>query len=138
MRSVNYLGLVGSLLLIAGWLSPMLHLPIIGNWNYWDLDVTLASIVMVLALLGIVASVVNKPGLIRFSGWAALIMILITMAGVYFKIHDSFSFIPFKKLAAAATRIVHYRYTGWILLVLGSIMLIVGGGKRSRPSNNTL
>lgn len=130
MKSVNYLGLLGSILIIAGAVSPMLHIPIIGNWNYYDIDVTLASIVMTLAALGIIASVLNKKGLLRFSGWASLIVILFTLIAVYFKVNDYFSFIPFKKLATIASRIVHYRWTGWILLFIGAIVVILGSRKK--------
>jgi hypothetical protein len=130
MKSLNYLGLLGSLLIIAGGLSPMLHIPIMGNWNYYDIDVALASIVMTLAVLGVIASVINKPGLLRFTGWASLFMILFTLAAVYFKVNDYFSFIPLKKLAAAASRLVHYRWTGWILLFLGAILSIIGARRK--------
>lgn len=108
----------------------MLHIPIIGNWNYYDIDVALASIVMTLAALGLIASLVNKPGLLRFSGWASLIVILFTLVAVYFKVNDYFSFIPFKKLANLASRIVHYRWTGWILLILGAVVSIIGSRRK--------
>ena len=109
----------------------MLHIPIIGNWNYYDIDVTLASIVMILAALGLIASIFNKKGLLRFSAWASLIVILFTLAAVYFKVNDYFSFIPLKKLAAAASRIVHYRWTGWILLITGAIVSIIGSRRKA-------
>jgi hypothetical protein len=130
MKSINYLGLVGSALIIGGALSPMLHIPIVGTWNYYDIDVALASVVMTLAALGIIASLINKPGLQRFAGWGALIVVLFTLAAVYFKVNDYFSFIPFKKLAAAASRLVHYRWTGWIILIIGSILTIIGARKK--------
>jgi ABC-type Na+ efflux pump permease subunit len=130
MKSINITGLLGSLLIIAGGLSPMLHVPIMGNWNYYDIDVALASIVMTLAVLGVIASVINKPGLLRFTGWASLIMILFTLAAVYFKVNDYFSFIPFKKLASAASRLVHYRWIGWSLLLAGAVLSIVGARRK--------
>jgi ABC-type Na+ efflux pump permease subunit len=130
MKSLNYLGLIGSLMIIAGALSPMLHLPIVGTWNYYDIDVALASIVMTLAALGAIASLISKPGLLRFCGWASLIVILFTLAAVYFKVNDYFSFIPLKKLASAASRMVHYRWLGWIILLAGSILAIVGSRRR--------
>lgn len=133
MKSLNYIGLLGSLLIIAGGLSPMLHLPIIGDWNYYDIDVALASIVMTLAVLGVIASIINKKGLLRFTGWASLVVILFTLAAVYFKVNDYFSFIPLKKLAAAATRMVHYRWMGWALLLAGAILSIIGS-RRRRPA----
>ncbi len=130
MKSLNYLGLIGSLMIIAGALSPMLHLPIIGTWNYYDIDVRLASVVMTIAALGAIASLINKPGLLRFCGWASLIVILFTLAAVYFKVNDYFSFILLKKLAAAATRMVHYRWMGWIILLIGSVLAIVGSRRK--------
>ena len=108
----------------------MLHLPIIGNWNYWDIEVVLASIVYVLAALGILASVSGKPGLLKFSGWAALVVVLFTLAAVTFKVHDSFSFIPLKKLAAVAERLVKFRWIGWAMLLAGAVLMIIGGRQK--------
>jgi ABC-type Na+ efflux pump permease subunit len=87
---------------------------------------------MTVAALGAVASLINKPGLLRFCGWASLIVVLFTLAAVYFKVNDYFSFIPFKKLASAATRMVHYRWLGWSLLVIGSILAIIGSRRTAK------
>ena len=132
----NYTGLSGTLLVVAGVFSPMLRIPIIGNWNYFDIDTALASIVLTLAVLGILASVMNKSGLLRFSGWAALIVVVFTLAAVYFKVNDYFAFIPFKKMAAAAVRIIHYQWIGWGLLAAGSVLMIIGGRKRPLEVKN--
>ena len=127
----NFTGLAGALLVVAGVFSPMLRIPIIGNWNYFDTDTALASIVLTLAVLGILASVLNKRGLMRFSGWAALIVVVFTLGAVYFKVNDYFSFIPFKKLAAAAVRIIHYQWIGWGVLAAGSVLMIISGRKQA-------
>jgi hypothetical protein len=37
-------GIIGGALMAAGGMCPLLHLPIIGNWNYFDIDVTLATV----------------------------------------------------------------------------------------------
>ena len=37
-------GLAGAALMAIGGMCPLLRLPIIGNWNYFDLDVTAASV----------------------------------------------------------------------------------------------
>jgi hypothetical protein len=129
MGRKNYLGLIGAVLVIAGGMSPMLHIPIIGNWNYWKIDTVLASLVFVFAAVGVLASVLNKPGLLKFSGLGALIVIVFTLIAVYLKVNDYFSFIPIKKLAGAATRIVHFRWTGWILLFVGSVVMIIAARK---------
>lgn len=131
MTVKHYLALLGAVLVITGGMSPMLHIPIIGNWNYWDIDVVLASLVFVLAGVGLLAAVLKRPGLIRFCGWAILIVVAFTLIAVYFKVNDYFSFIPFKKLAAIASRIVHYRWIGWIIIFTGSVLMIIAGKKQS-------
>ncbi len=134
MKSINYTGLLGALLIIGGGLSPMVHLPVIGNWNYWDLHSGLAAIVYILAALGIIAALTGRSGLLKFTGWAELVLILLTLVAVHFKVNDSFSFIPFKKLARVAAGIVHYRWTGWILLTLGSVVMIIAGKKKKNTA----
>ena len=134
MTSKNYLGLFGAVLVMAGGMSPMLRIPIIGNWNYWDIDTVLATIVFVFAGLGLLASILKKPGLLKFSGWAVLVVVVFTLIAVYFKVNDYFTFIPFKKLAAAATRIVHYKWLGWIMIITGSLLMIFGGKREIKKA----
>ena len=132
MTFKNYVGIIGALLVIAGGLSPMLHIPIIGNWNYWDLDTVLASIIYALATLALIASASNKRGLLRFCGWALLFVLAFTFVAVYFKVNNYFSFIPLKKLAAAASRIIHYRWMGWGLISSGALIMILFSGKNKK------
>lgn len=135
MEKANYPGIVGSVLVIAGGFSPMLKIPILGTWNYWDIDLVLASLVYSFAVLGLLASIQDKRGLLRFAGWATLTVLILTLAAVYFKVNDYFSFIPMKKLASAAARLIHYRWLGWGLLALGSVLMIIAGrrNKITRP-----
>lgn len=104
---------------------PMLRIPIIGNWNYWDLDLALASIIYFLAFLAIIAVSANKSGLLRFCGWAILLTLVFTFIAVYFKVNQYFSFIPLKKLAAIAGRMVKYQWTGWAMVALGALIIIL-------------
>jgi len=129
MKFKNYSGLVGALLVIAGGLSPMLHIPIIGNWNYYKIDTVLATIVFVLAGAGLLAAIFSKYGLLRFCGWGILFVVIFTLVAVYFKANNYFSFIPLKKLAAALSGIIHYRWIGWAMLFAGSITMILSGRK---------
>lgn len=132
MTSKNYLGLFGSLLVVAGAMSPMVRVPIVGNWNYWDLHTGMASVVYVLAGLGVLASVSGRNGLLKFAGWAEVILILLTLLAVYLKVNDSFSFIPFKKLAKAAAGLVKYQWIGWTLLAAGSVIMIIASRRGSK------
>ena len=116
-------GIVGSVIMGVGGLCPLVHLPIIGNWNYFDIDMRLAVAFYVLVVLGLIASFSGKTALIRAIGWASLVLIGITLAGVYFKSHDYFSFIHFKKLVNFAAGIVKYKW-GWFVILVGSLLLV--------------
>jgi hypothetical protein len=132
MTFKNFIGIIGALLVIAGGMMPMLHIPIIGNWNYWDLDTVLASVIYSLALLALIAAAGNKGGLLRFCGWTLLFVLAFTFAAVYFKVSNYFSFIPMKKLAALAGRMIHYRWTGWVLIAIGAVLMILFSGKNKK------
>ncbi len=132
MTLKNYIGIIGALLVIAGGMMPMLHIPIIGNWNYWDLDTVLASIVYSLAILSLIAAASNKRGLLRFCGWILLLVLAFTFGAVYFKVSNYFNFIPLKKLAAVAGRMIKYRWIGWALISTGAILMILFSGKNKK------
>ncbi|MFA5244195.1 MAG: hypothetical protein WC380_02755 [Pedobacter sp.] len=136
MSFKNLAGITGALLVIAGGLLPMLRLPIIGNWNYWDIDTSLAVIVYSLALLALIAAAGNKNGLLKFCGWALLFLLIFTFAAVQFKATDYFSFIPFKKLAAIASKIVQIRWTGWSTIFAGSIIIILFSGRSKKRDSS--
>lgn len=106
----------------VGGLSPLMHLPIIGNWNYFDIDARLAGAFYFLVLLGFVGAFAKKAGLLRFSGLAAIVLVLVTLAGIYFKAHDSFSFLHFKKLVNFAAGMVKYKW-GWYVILAGAFAL---------------
>lgn len=133
MTFKNYAGVFGALLVAAGGMSPMIHIGIFGmNWNYWKLDVTLATIVYFFVAVGLISAITGKQGLLRFSGWLILLVLIFTLVASYFKAHDYFSFIPMKKLAAKLTGIVHYRWTGWGMIFAGSFIMILAGSKTRR------
>jgi hypothetical protein len=128
MTFKNYLGLFGALLVAAGGMSPMLHIGIISkDWNYWDIDITLAAIIYFFTAAGLLAAITGKQGLLRFCGWMVFLVLAFTLVAVYFKVNSYFSFIPLKKLAMALTRIVHYRWTGWAMILAGSFTMILAG-----------
>ena len=116
-------GIIGSVIMAVGGLSPLIHLPIIGNWNYFDVDMRLAIAFYALVLLGLAGSFAKKAGLIKFAGWGAVVLVLITLFGIYLKSHDSFSFLHFKKLVNLASGLVKYKW-GWYVILAGALTLI--------------
>lgn len=124
-------GIVGAVIMGVGGFCPMVHLPVMGNWNYFGIDGTLGTLFYLLVVLALVASFMGKSSLIRFAGWAALGLVLLTFAAVYFKSHDYFSFIHFKKLVNLAAGVVKYKW-GWFVILLGALVLITVRREKSQ------
>jgi hypothetical protein len=123
LLSVKNQGITGAAIMAMGGFCPLLRVPVMGNWNYFDVDLRLASAFYILVLIGFVAAFLQKPSLLRFVGWAALFLVALSLAGIYFKVHDTFSFIRFKKLITLAAGTVKYKW-GWYVIVLGALVLI--------------
>ena len=129
MTAKNYTGLLGVLLVIVGGMCPMLRVPIFGNWNYWDIDTVLATIVYTLCVIALLAAVTRKQGLLHFCGWLLLLMLLFTITAVYFKVKDYFSFLILKNFAATAARMIKFQWIGWGLMFAGAFMIILSSRK---------
>ena len=136
--SMKIQGVVGAALMAVGVMCPLVHLPIIGNWNYFDLDVSIATIFYLVVLVAFAASFMERSRLTRICGWLGVTLVLVTLAGVYFKSHDAFSFIHFKKAINFAAGVVKYKW-GWFVIVAGALALItVRSPKKVFPPANAV
>lgn len=126
-------GFIGAAIMAAGGMCPLVHVPIIGNWNYFDLDVSLAWVFYLVVVVALVASFLDKSKLIRVCGWIAVALVLVTLAGVYFKSHDAFSFIHFKKAVNFAAGAVKYKW-GWFVILAGALILITVRSSATRSA----
>ena len=118
-------GVIGAAILAVGGLCPLIRVPVLGNWNYFDLDVSIATVFYVVVVIAMIASLLGKTKVIRSCGWIAIALVLVTLAGVYFKSHDAFSFLHFKKAVNFASGLVKYKW-GWFVIVAGALALITG------------
>lgn len=119
-------------MLAVGGMCPLVHVPIMGNWNYFGIDPTLGIIFYGIVVLSMIASLTGKTGLIRFCGWAALLWVILTLTAVWFKSHDYFSFIHFKKLINLASGMVKYKW-GWFVIITGALLLMVTRKTITKP-----
>lgn len=116
-------GVIGAAIMAVGGFCPLMRLPIIGNWNYFDIDTTLAITFYVLVVLALLGSLANKTGLIKTAGWAVMALVAISLVGIYFKVNDSFGFLHFKKLVSVASGMVKLKW-GWFVILAGAAVLI--------------
>ncbi|WP_316749485.1 hypothetical protein [Pedobacter gandavensis] len=116
-------GVIGAVIMAVGGLCPLMRLPIIGNWNYFDVDPRLATALYVLVAVALLGSFINKTGLIKFAGWAVMALVAISLVGIYFKVHDSFGFLHFKNMVNIAAGMVKLKW-GWYVIVVGAGVLV--------------
>lgn len=128
MKNIQLLGLI---LVVAGSFLPLVHVPVIGNWNYWKLDHFLAIACWVLAAGALFGIVNNSTKTARIFAILLVILFLFTLFAVKFQASQYFSFMPFKSWQDKLAGIVKLRW-GWIVEFLGALIIIFA----SRRNNN--
>ena len=116
-------GIIGAVVMAAGGMCPLVHVTFIGNWNYFGIDKSFGILFYMIVLLGLTGALLNKTGLMRASCWAALVLVILTLAAVWFKSHNYFTFLHFTKLINLAAGMVKYKW-GWFVILIGALALM--------------
>jgi len=125
MRISSILSFLGFVLLFAGTYCPLLRPLGLFNWNVYQLNQPYGLVLALVAVVGVAASFLNQPKIIKAASWMALALVVLLLLASIFKVQTAFSFIPFKKLDAYLTRHVRFKW-GWYVLFGGVILAIVG------------
>ncbi|SHE35167.1 hypothetical protein [Chryseobacterium takakiae] len=126
MKNIQLLGLI---LVVAGSFLPLVHVPVIGNWNYWKLDHFLAIACWVLAAGTLFGIVNNSTKTARIFAILLVLLFLFTLFAVKFQASQYFSFMPFKSWQDKLAGIVKLKW-GWIVEFLGAFIIIFASGKK--------
>lgn len=122
MLTVNkisaYLGLMLYLLGIG--ISPMLKVPLKGNWNLYQTDSRLFLISFVLLAVCALCMYLRRMVAFRFTAWLLSIWSVLMALAVYFKSNHYFGSKFFDKLVANS---LSYQW-GWIVLLVAVILLL--------------
>ncbi len=116
--------LIGLLLVIAGSFLPLVHVPVIGNWNYWKLDHSLAIVCWVLSAGVLFGIINNSTKTTKISAILLIFLFAFTLFAVKMQSMDYFSFIPFKSWQEKLAGIVKLRW-GWIMEFAGVFIIIL-------------
>lgn len=116
--------LIGVLLIIAGSFLPLVHVPIIGNWNYWKLDHYLAIACWILSACALFGVVNNKSRITQIFGVLLILLFIFTLIAVKLQSLDYFSFLPFKSWRETFAGVVKLKW-GWIVEFLGAFLLLI-------------
>lgn len=115
--------LISLFLVVIGSFLPLVHIPIIGNWNYYKIDINLAYMVWGFSALAFLGIILNKTKVVRFSAIILIILFAFTILAVKFKSLDYFSFLPFKSWQESFAGIVKLSW-GWFIEFSGAILLL--------------
>ncbi|MDQ1096336.1 MULTISPECIES: hypothetical protein [Chryseobacterium] len=121
--------LAAVLLVVIGSFLPLVHIPVIGNWNYWKLDHFLASGCWILCALALWGIINNHIKIIRYSAVLLIILFIFTLFAVKVQAFQYFSFMPFKSWAETLAGVVKLRW-GWIVEFGGALLLLLAKNKK--------
>lgn len=126
MRNIQLLGLI---LVVAGSFLPLVHVPIIGNWNYWKLDHYLALSCWLFAACAVFGIVNNNQKVVRFFGILLILLFAFTLFAVKVQSLEYFSFLPFKSWREAFAGVVKLKW-GWAIEFAGALLMIFATGNK--------
>jgi len=108
-----------SICLFAG-LCPILRVPIKGNWNLYQTDVSLFFITYFLILLTAFTFFIRQLSGFRIMSRILLCWYILAISAVYFKINHYFGWKFADRILAKG---IHFQW-GWIVLLLGILTLL--------------
>ena len=129
------LQLIGLFLVVAGSFLPLVRIPIIGNWNYWKVDNTLAVAVWGFSLLMLVFILIDKTKFVRIIAFLMILLFVFTIVAIKLKSLDYFSFLPFKSWQSTFAGIVKLSW-GWFIEFLGVALILVASTKHIKTKKN--
>ena len=115
------LALSGLILCILAGMSPMLKVPIKGNWNLYQTDAALFFITyMIIGITALLFFVRQLTGY-RLMTRVAAVWYLISISAVFFKINNYFGWGFADRLLSKS---IHMRW-GWIVYLVGIALLLL-------------
>ncbi|SIQ33192.1 hypothetical protein SAMN05880574_11070 [Chryseobacterium sp. RU37D] len=123
LGNMKYIQLLGLLLVVIGSFLPLVHIPVVGNWNYWKVDHYLAGMCWggaVGVLLGIVN---NNTKIVKIFSILLILLFLFTLFAIKAQAFQYFSFMPFKLWQEKLAAIVKIKW-GWGVEFLGVFIIL--------------
>lgn len=121
--------LVGLILVIVGSFLPLVHVPIIGNWNFWKVDHYLAIACWVFSAVALFGILNNSPKIVRTFSVLLIILFLFTIIATKYQAFSYFNFLPFKSWTETLASTVKLKW-GWAFEFLGAIIMLFATKKK--------
>lgn len=127
---------IGILLCIIASFSPILKVPIKGNWNLYQSDARLFIITYAILALAVLFLFIRKAGAFRFISFVMAIWYVLAVGAVYFAANNYTKYGFANKLIG---KVVHFQW-GWIVLLVGVIFMLFSTkrGEKITAQNTSL
>ena len=125
MRLPSLMSFVGFVLLMAATYCPLLRPFHLFNWDVYDLNKPYGMVILLLAVVGIIAVILNRAKLVKLISLLSLALVALLLVAAVLKIETSFSFIPFKGITGFLERQVKFKW-GWYLMFIGPLLAFAG------------
>lgn len=131
MSKRQVVGLIGSAMLFMGVFAPIVHLPIVGNLNYFMNGRGDGVIVILLAVISCIFVLLKKYKIVWLSGMVTLGVLFWTYINLQGRITSATEEMksqlagnPFAGLGELAMQSVQLQW-GWVILALGGVLVII-------------
>jgi hypothetical protein len=125
MRLNNLISFAGFVIIIAGTYCPILRPLHLFNWDVYDGNKPYGIVILLVAVVGILGTVMTQQKIVKFAAWLSLGLIALFLLLAWLKVQTSFSFIPFHAIENLAIKSVKYKW-GWYLLFGGALLAVTG------------
>jgi len=125
MKNIQLIGLI---VVIVGSFLPLVHVPVIGNWNYWKVDYYLAGTCWFFSACALFAIINNKLKLVKIIGVILILLFAFTLFAIKYKSLSYFSFLPFKSWSETLAGTVKLKW-GWFVEFAGAVLMLVSKKK---------
>lgn len=134
MKSIS---LIGVALVLIGSFLPLVYIPFIGDWKFWDVHPVLAIICWLLSILGFLSIILRKNKYTIAVGLLLIFLFSFSLYGIKFQSEEFFSFLIFDQWIKGASKIVEIKW-GWMVEYLGAVLIITGGFINNQTSTKNI
>jgi len=134
MRISSFFSFAGFVLLIAATYCPLLRPFGLVSWNVYDLNKPFGMVILLVAVVGILGTVLNRGGLVKLTAWISLVLVVLLFLAAILKVNTSFSFLPFKSIAGFLSKQIKFKW-GWYLLFAGALVALGGSFANKKISS---
>lgn len=134
MKIIPYIQYFALFLVFIGSFLPLVHVPILGNWNFWETDHYLAISFWAICLLCLLGIVFKHSKVVMIGAVLLFVHLAFSMYAVRYQTNDFFSFIPIAKLKNLATGMVTLKW-GWQVILIGAVVLLFSSFFKQKKIN---